>query len=110
MRISSKRQLYLNFVHFENFTQIISLSYYCFNSFCINIWVGNLQDISIIELLRQNKEGQFITTIFDIKYVSIKLNNVSRFGGKERNFFDNHSGSLTMLRCRDYHTIFETSI
>ena len=106
MRISSKRQLYLNFVHFENFTQIISLSYYCFNSFCINIWVG----ISIIELLRQNKEGQFITTIFDIKYVSIKLNNVSRFGGKERNFFDNHSGSLTMLRCRDYHTIFETSI
>ena len=69
-----------------------------------------MMNISLIELLRQNKEGQFITTIFDIKYVSIKLNNVSRFGGKERNFFDTHSGSLTMLRCRDYHTIFETSI
>ena len=58
------------------------------------------------------KKYQFITTIFNFEFVSIKLNSicVCRFGVKEHDIFDNHSGISNTLRCRDYHTIFETSI
>ena len=39
-----------------------------------------------------------------------QMNSLSRFGGKDCNIFDNHSGILTKFLCPKYHTVFEISI
>ena len=65
----------------------------------------------IIELLKQNLKNINLLVQYS-ESVSIKLNSVCvyRLGVKERDIFDNHSGVSNTLRCRDYHTILETSI